>query len=67
MTWREPKREFLKFLLYDIHESAGVALFVLVLLRLIHRLAAPPAPLPPDAPWLVRTARTLIMQCFTPR
>jgi cytochrome b561 len=56
MTWYEPKREPLKFLLYDVHESTGVALFVVVLLRLIRRLAAPPGPLPQDIPWHFRAA-----------
>ena len=46
MTYFEPKDEAFKFLLYDIHESVGVVLFVLVLLRLLRRVANPPAWLP---------------------
>ena len=56
MTWFEPKDEATKYLLYDIHESAGVALFVLVLMRLLRRLANPPAPLPGSVPGLFRFA-----------
>lgn len=56
MTWFEPKDEPFKFLLYDIHESTGVVIFVLVLLRLLRRLANPPAPLPRQVPSLFRFA-----------
>jgi cytochrome b561 len=59
MTSFEPKDEAFKDLLYDIHESTGVALFVIVALRLLRRLANPPAPLPSRLPPTVRfTART---------
>lgn len=34
MTYFEPKDEDLKYLLYDIHQSTGAVLFVLVVLRL---------------------------------
>jgi cytochrome b561 len=55
----EPKDEALKNLLADIHESTGVALFVVVALRLLRRLANPPAPLPPRLPrWIRFAART---------
>jgi cytochrome b561 len=56
MTWFEPKDEAFKFLLYDIHESTGVVLFVLVLLRLLRRLANPPAPLPRGVGGAIRFA-----------
>lgn len=46
MTYFEPKDAAFKFLLYDIHQSIGAVLFVLVLLRLLRRMAVPPAPLP---------------------
>jgi len=52
----EPQDEATKFLLYDIHESTGIALFVLVLLRLLRRLASPPAPLPRSVPKLFQFA-----------
>jgi len=52
----EPKDEALKNLLYDIHESTGVVLFVIVALRLLHRLANPPVPLPSRLPHTVRFA-----------
>lgn len=52
----EPKDEALKDLLSDIHESTGVALFVIVVLRLLRRMANPPAPLPSRLPRTVRFA-----------
>ena len=55
----EPKDDALKDLLSDIHESTGAALFVIVALRALHRLANPPAPLPSRLPHTVRVvART---------
>jgi cytochrome b561 len=56
MTSFEPKDEAFKDLLYEIHESTGVALFVIVALRLLRRLANPPAPLPSRLPGSVRFA-----------
>jgi cytochrome b561 len=52
----EPKDEAFKLRLYAIHESTGVVVFVLVLGRLLRRLANPPAPLPSDLPGHVRIA-----------
>lgn len=56
MTSFEPKDENFKYLLYDIHESTGVVIFVLVLLRLLRRVSNPPAPLPSRVPGLFRFA-----------
>jgi len=56
ITWFEPKVAALKFALYDVHESTGVLVFVLVLARLLRRMANPPAPLPPTVPKLFRVA-----------
>ncbi len=56
ITWFEPKDEALKFALYDVHESTGVLVFVLVLVRLVRRMINPPAPLPPTVPKLFRAA-----------
>lgn len=56
ITAFEPKDEGFKFLLYDIHESTGIAVFAIVLLRLLRRLANPPAPLPSRLPGAVRFA-----------
>jgi len=50
MTSFEPKDEAFKDLLYDAHESTGVVVFVLVVLRLLRRLADPPARLPSRVP-----------------
>jgi cytochrome b561 len=56
MTYLEPTDEGFKLALYDVHESIGVVLFVLVLLRLLRRLANPPAPLPLRIPGVFRAA-----------
>ncbi|MEJ0019886.1 MAG: cytochrome b [Acetobacteraceae bacterium] len=56
ITWYEPKDETFKQLLYNIHESTGVVVFVIVLLRLLRRLANPPAPLPRNMPGAMRFA-----------
>ncbi len=56
ITVFEPKDEAFKLLLYAIHESTGVAIFVLVLLRLLRRVANPPAPLPSRVPAMFRFA-----------
>lgn len=56
ITAFEPKDQAFKQLLYDIHESTGVAIFALVLLRLLHRVASPPAPLPSRVPRAMRFA-----------
>jgi cytochrome b561 len=50
MMYFEPKDEDLKLALYDIHQSAGVVVFIVVLLRLLRRMANPPAPLPFSIP-----------------
>jgi cytochrome b561 len=56
ITAFEPKDEAFKLLLYDIHESTGIALFAIVLLRLLRRLGNPPAPLPSRLPAVLRFA-----------
>jgi cytochrome b561 len=43
-----------KLRLYNIHESVGVILFALALVRLLTRWRHPPPPLPPDTPVLIR-------------
>jgi cytochrome b561 len=42
--------------LYDLHRSMGVVLIPIVMLRLIHRWANPPLPLPNDIPAIQRLA-----------
>jgi hypothetical protein len=42
--------------IYALHESLGVLLIPLVVVRLGHRLANPPSPLPQDIPALQRLA-----------
>ena len=52
----EPADEAFKLRLYNVHESVGVIVFVLVLLRLVYRWRNPPPPLPADTPAFVRIA-----------
>ena len=42
--------------LYDLHKSVGAVLIPIVILRLIHRWANPPLPLPNDIPAIQRLA-----------
>ncbi len=55
----EPKDEALKLRLYNIHESLGLTLFVIVIARLIYRAANPPAPLPDHVPGPIRLAASV--------
>ncbi|MEJ8848048.1 cytochrome b [Variovorax rhizosphaerae] len=49
----EPADEAFKMRLYNIHESFGVLIFVLVLIRIVNRRLNPPPPLPLDMPaWM---------------
>jgi cytochrome b561 len=50
----EPAEEAFKLKLYNIHESLGVIIFVLVLIRLVNRWRNPPPPLPADTPAVIR-------------
>ncbi|MET0542368.1 MAG: cytochrome b/b6 domain-containing protein [Variovorax sp.] len=52
----EPADEGFKLRLYNLHESLGVLVFVLVLLRIVNRLRNPPPPLPDDMPGWMRFA-----------
>lgn len=56
IAYFEPKDEPFKFRLYNIHESLGVIVFALTIVRLLTRWRNPPPHLPPDTP-------TLIQQC----
>ncbi|MCC6720514.1 MAG: cytochrome b [Acetobacteraceae bacterium] len=56
MTKFEPADEALKLRLYNIHESFGVAIFVMTLARLVVRWRNPPPPLPDDLPALMKLA-----------
>lgn len=56
----EPADEAFKFKLYNVHESVGVIVFVLVVARLIHRLRNPPPPLPADTPAPVRVTAHVV-------
>lgn len=52
----EPADQALKMRLYNIHESLGVIVFVLVLARLVWRWLFPPPPWPSGTPAWIRLA-----------
>jgi cytochrome b561 len=52
----EPANEAFKLRLYNIHESLGVIVFVIVLMRLLNRWLNPPPSLPADTPAGIRIA-----------
>jgi len=52
----EPADESFKLRLYNVHESLGVIVFVIVLIRLLNRYLNPPPPLPADTPPVIRLA-----------
>ena len=52
----EPANEAFKLRLYNIHESLGVIVFLIVLARLLYRYLNPPPPLPADTPSAIRLA-----------
>jgi len=52
----EPADEAFKLRLYNIHESLGVIVFVIVLIRLLNRHLNPPPSLPDDTPAAIRLA-----------
>lgn len=52
----EPADQDFKLRLYNLHESLGVLVFVLVLVRIVNRHRNPPPPLPDDMPALLRFA-----------
>ena len=55
-SYFEPANEAFKLRLYNIHESLGVIVFVIVLIRLVNRYLNPPPPLPADTPAVIRLA-----------
>ncbi len=57
IVYFEPKDSpALEHALFMVHESTGVVVFAVVLLRLLRRLGDPPAPLPDSVPSLFRLA-----------
>jgi cytochrome b561 len=50
IVYFEPADEAFKMRLYNVHESLGVIVFALVLIRLVNRWRNPPPPLPADTP-----------------
>ena len=54
ITAFEPADENFKMRLYNLHESCGFLVFVLVLIRIVNRRMNPPPPLPLDMPGWMR-------------
>lgn len=52
----EPANEAFKLRLYNLHESTGVVVFVLALIRLLNRWRHPPPPLAPGTPAIIHLA-----------
>lgn len=55
----DPGEGMFKELLYNLHQSFGVAVWVLVLVRVVVRLATGAPKLPPETPGIVRLAASL--------
>ena len=53
LSYFKPADEAFKLRLYNMHESLGVIVFVLVLVRIVYRRLHPPPPLPTDTPALI--------------
>jgi cytochrome b561 len=53
ISYFEPADQAFKLRLYNVHESLGVIVFVLALVRIAYRRLHPPPPLPDDTPRLV--------------
>ncbi len=60
----EPADEAFKLRLYNIHESTGVTLFVVTLVRLAWRIGHPAPPLPADLPPPLRIAAHATHGCL---
>jgi len=56
IVYFEPADEAFKMRLYNVHESLGVTVFALVVIRLLYRWRNPPPPLPADTPAFARIA-----------
>jgi cytochrome b561 len=56
IAYFRPDDEAFKLRLYNIHESFGVIVWVLTLMRLVYRRRHPPPPLPADTPAAIRFA-----------
>jgi cytochrome b561 len=56
IAYFRPEEEAFKLRLYNIHESLGVTVWVLTLIRLAYRRRHPPPPLPADTPAAIRLA-----------
>lgn len=65
LAYFKPESEPLKMQLYNLHESLGLVIFLLALLRLANRLVRKPPPLahddvPPLAIWLARISHAAL-------
>jgi cytochrome b561 len=64
MTSFEPAEEAFKFRLYNVHQSLGVVVFVLVVVRLLVRWTNPPPPLPHGTPAPIHAAAAVSHFCL---
>jgi len=60
----EPADQAFKMRLYNLHESFGVCMFVLALLRMWNRSRSPAPPLPGDLPGTIRLAAHTTQICL---
>jgi len=56
LAYFRPEEEGFKLRLYNMHESLGIVIWVLTLIRLVYRHRHPPPPLPADTPPFIRFA-----------
>jgi cytochrome b561 len=56
IAYFRPEEEAFKLRLYNVHESLGVTVWVLTLIRLAYRRRHPPPPLAADTPAAIRVA-----------
>jgi cytochrome b561 len=56
MIYFKPADSALRHRLYNLHESLGVTILLIVLLRVVVRISRPPPPLPAGMPGAVRLA-----------
>lgn len=64
LAYFRPADEAFKLRLYNLHESFGILVFVLVLVRLVYRWLRPAPPWPDDTPasvrWMARLSHSLL-------
>lgn len=64
IAYFRPEDEPFKLRLYNLHESFGVIVWMLTLLRLVYRRRHPPPPLPAGTPAAIRSAAGATHGCL---